>query len=178
MWAHPWSSVGGTLHNTVVLGRSQRPSDSKGCVHSRGSVTCGASERERWPGLAPVPAGSKATLSLKATLQGTAPPPAGQVTVHKTIHLRARFPHLSCKQNQSFLPRSPAHGQGRARLREESFRPVRAAGEAGVGTRPQAHPLCSSFWNLNRFPQGSSRQDGEIHFFLGVFWEMRQLARS
>lgn len=43
-----------------------------------------------------------------------------------------------------------------------------------------AHPLCSSFWNLDRFQQGSFPSlhsiTGKFIFFLGVFWEMKQLA--
>lgn len=87
-------------HTTIVLGstpeaRPRHPPDSKDGGHSRGSLTSRASKREGWLGLASVPTGSKATLLLNATLQGTAPPLAREVTLGKTVHLGARFPHLS-----------------------------------------------------------------------------------
>lgn len=79
---------------------------------SRGSVTSGASQTGGGPVLAPGPTGSKATLFLNATLQGPALPLASQVALGKTIHLGARFPHLSCDPNQSFLLQCLACGQG------------------------------------------------------------------
>lgn len=64
---------------------------------------------------------------------------------------------------------SPSQG----RLLQASER----GGEGAVRTLPQAHPLYSSLWNSDRFPQGSLQNiTGKFILFLGVFSEMKQLA--
>lgn len=56
-------------------------------------------------------AAPKATPSPNATLQGTAPPLASQVTLDKTVHLGPDFlTHHVSKTKAS--PGSLAHGQG------------------------------------------------------------------